>query len=265
MDAFAEAKAAIDPERWIEVRYEDFVRDPIATTKGVAEFMGLPWSTAFEDRSAATRSTSPGPKRSAVTSTLPTCRRSKRDRPTSEGAGVSPAAEGGDTAMTRPRVGGASPDRAGRGSHDPRGGTCECRHGDVQRLDRRERDELASTHVRGDIAGQITAVLDWVDPSANLNMFLYNAAGTIVQSATGGREAGADRTPSDDDGYMEDRDQGEDGIHDVRPPGGLPRLLVRRCPDLRRDAGWRDRRSRRHVPVRARRRRFGERVRRRHW
>ena len=52
MDAFAEAKAAIDPERWIEVRYEDLVRDPIATTKGVAEFMGLPWSTAFEDRSS---------------------------------------------------------------------------------------------------------------------------------------------------------------------------------------------------------------------
>ena len=35
-------------------------------------------------------------------------------------------------------------------------------------------------------AGQITAVLDWVDPSANLNMFLYNPAGTMVQSATGG-------------------------------------------------------------------------------
>ena len=34
-------------------------------------------------------------------------------------------------------------------------------------------------------AGQITAVLDWADPSANLNMFLYNDAGTIVESATG--------------------------------------------------------------------------------
>jgi sugar lactone lactonase YvrE len=35
-------------------------------------------------------------------------------------------------------------------------------------------------------AGQITAVLDWADPSANLNLFLYNPAGTMVQSATGG-------------------------------------------------------------------------------
>ena len=51
IDAFADAKAAIDPERWIEVRYEDLVRDPIATTKGVTEFMGLPWSKAFEERS----------------------------------------------------------------------------------------------------------------------------------------------------------------------------------------------------------------------
>jgi Sulfotransferase family len=51
IDAFAEAKAAIDPDRWIEVRYEDLVRDPIATTKGVMEFMGLPWSKVFEDRS----------------------------------------------------------------------------------------------------------------------------------------------------------------------------------------------------------------------
>jgi Sulfotransferase family len=51
IDAFAEAKAAVDPDRWIEVRYEDLVRDPIATTKGVTEFMGLPWSQAFEERS----------------------------------------------------------------------------------------------------------------------------------------------------------------------------------------------------------------------
>lgn len=51
IDAFAEAKAAVDPDRWIEVRYEDLVRDPIATTKGVTEFMGLPWSKAFEERS----------------------------------------------------------------------------------------------------------------------------------------------------------------------------------------------------------------------
>ena len=79
MDAFAEAKAAIDPERWIEVRYEDLVRDPIATTKGVAEFMGLPWSKAFEERSRPLHpSTSPGLKRSAMTSPLPSCPTSKR-------------------------------------------------------------------------------------------------------------------------------------------------------------------------------------------
>lgn len=34
-------------------------------------------------------------------------------------------------------------------------------------------------------AGQVTAVLDWADAGSNLNMFLYNAAGTIVASATG--------------------------------------------------------------------------------
>ncbi len=50
IDAFAEAKAAIDPDRWIEVRYEDLVRDPIATTKGVTGFAGLSWSEEFEDR-----------------------------------------------------------------------------------------------------------------------------------------------------------------------------------------------------------------------
>ena len=51
IDAFTEAKAATDPERWIEVRYEDLVSDPIATIKGVTEFIGLPWSKAFEERS----------------------------------------------------------------------------------------------------------------------------------------------------------------------------------------------------------------------
>ena len=34
-------------------------------------------------------------------------------------------------------------------------------------------------------AGHITAALDWADPGADLNMFLYDAAGTIVASATG--------------------------------------------------------------------------------
>lgn len=50
MNAFAEAKASISPERWIDVRYEDLLRDPTATTKELTEFMGLSWTTGFEDR-----------------------------------------------------------------------------------------------------------------------------------------------------------------------------------------------------------------------
>jgi hypothetical protein len=50
MDAFAEAKASIDPERWIDVRYEDLLRDPTATTKELLEFSGLSWTPAFESR-----------------------------------------------------------------------------------------------------------------------------------------------------------------------------------------------------------------------
>jgi tripartite motif-containing protein 71 len=34
--------------------------------------------------------------------------------------------------------------------------------------------------------GHITAILDWTDPGANLNLFLYNPAGTVVASAAGG-------------------------------------------------------------------------------
>jgi hypothetical protein len=50
MDAFAEAKEAIDTERWIDVRYEDLLQDPMATTKELLEFVGLSWTTRFEDR-----------------------------------------------------------------------------------------------------------------------------------------------------------------------------------------------------------------------
>src|SRR5688572_22376101 len=50
MDAFAEAKESIGPERWVDVRYEDLLRDPTATTKEVLEFVGLSWTTRFEDR-----------------------------------------------------------------------------------------------------------------------------------------------------------------------------------------------------------------------
>jgi hypothetical protein len=50
MDAFALAEASVNPERWLEIRYEDLVGDPVATTKQLLEFLGLDWSTAFEGR-----------------------------------------------------------------------------------------------------------------------------------------------------------------------------------------------------------------------
>jgi hypothetical protein len=50
MGASAETKAAIDPERWIDVRYEDLLRDHTSTTKGLMEFMGLEWTEAFDER-----------------------------------------------------------------------------------------------------------------------------------------------------------------------------------------------------------------------
>ncbi len=50
MDAFAEAKRAIDTERWLDIRYEDLVRDPVATTKEVLEHVGLAWGADFDDR-----------------------------------------------------------------------------------------------------------------------------------------------------------------------------------------------------------------------
>jgi hypothetical protein len=50
MGAFAEAKAAIDPGRWIDLRYEDLLRDPTSTIKGLMEFMGADWTTAFDER-----------------------------------------------------------------------------------------------------------------------------------------------------------------------------------------------------------------------
>jgi hypothetical protein len=50
MDAFAEAKSAIPPERWLDIRYEDLLHDPKATTKQVLEFMGLSWTADFDER-----------------------------------------------------------------------------------------------------------------------------------------------------------------------------------------------------------------------
>jgi hypothetical protein len=50
MDAFADARSSIDRERWIEVRYEDLLRDPTAATKELLGFIGLSWTAGFEDR-----------------------------------------------------------------------------------------------------------------------------------------------------------------------------------------------------------------------
>lgn len=50
MDAFAESKGAIDPERWLEIRYEDLVHDPVSSCKAVLEHIGLPWTAEYEER-----------------------------------------------------------------------------------------------------------------------------------------------------------------------------------------------------------------------
>jgi Sulfotransferase family len=50
MNAFADAKDSTGPERWADVRYEDLLEDPVATTKQLLEFLGLDWSPSFEAR-----------------------------------------------------------------------------------------------------------------------------------------------------------------------------------------------------------------------
>ncbi len=46
IDAFAEARATLnDDSRWLEVRYEDVVADSAQTLRGVAEHLGLDWSS----------------------------------------------------------------------------------------------------------------------------------------------------------------------------------------------------------------------------
>ncbi len=48
LDAFDEARREIGPERWLEVRYEDVLADPRARMAEMLEFLGLPWTAAFE-------------------------------------------------------------------------------------------------------------------------------------------------------------------------------------------------------------------------
>lgn len=45
IDAFADARAALaDDARWLEVRFEDVVAEPVTTLRRVAEHLGLDWS-----------------------------------------------------------------------------------------------------------------------------------------------------------------------------------------------------------------------------
>lgn len=48
LDAFDDARAEIGGDRWLEVRYEDFLGDPRARTAEILEFLRLPWSDAFD-------------------------------------------------------------------------------------------------------------------------------------------------------------------------------------------------------------------------
>ena len=50
MDAFEESQSEIAPERWLDIRYEDLVHDPVSTSKSVLEHVGLSWTAEFEDR-----------------------------------------------------------------------------------------------------------------------------------------------------------------------------------------------------------------------
>lgn len=48
IDAFDVAQQAIPSDRWLEIRYEDFVHDPAGRTRELLSFCGLTWSDAFE-------------------------------------------------------------------------------------------------------------------------------------------------------------------------------------------------------------------------
>jgi hypothetical protein len=48
IDAFDEARRAIPPDAWLEIRYEDLVADPRATTGRMLSFLGLEWNSSFE-------------------------------------------------------------------------------------------------------------------------------------------------------------------------------------------------------------------------
>jgi hypothetical protein len=49
MDAFDASAAAIDGERWLELRYEDIVADPRPSWERILDLAGLEWDDAFEE------------------------------------------------------------------------------------------------------------------------------------------------------------------------------------------------------------------------
>jgi hypothetical protein len=48
IDAFESARAALPPERWHQVRYEDVLEDPKGRIEEILRFLGLPWTDDFE-------------------------------------------------------------------------------------------------------------------------------------------------------------------------------------------------------------------------
>ncbi len=47
MDGFERAALELPPQRYLEVRYEDFLADPRTTTETILSFLGLSWTGAF--------------------------------------------------------------------------------------------------------------------------------------------------------------------------------------------------------------------------
>jgi Sulfotransferase family len=47
MDAFQAARAGIPEDQWMDVRYEDFIRDPRTCLQGILRFVGLEWTAEF--------------------------------------------------------------------------------------------------------------------------------------------------------------------------------------------------------------------------
>jgi hypothetical protein len=48
IEAFEETQAEISGDRWLQIRYEDFLTDPRASVDALLGFAGLPWTPAFD-------------------------------------------------------------------------------------------------------------------------------------------------------------------------------------------------------------------------